>query len=127
MEKKYKTAVVLNFIPAIVNIIISGYIFFNFTRPEFSGYLIGTILGVLLSVLWLIQVRKAFGSHAIKLLKITFKGFFVKFFVFILFIFGVYSLYKFSRTFFAASFFIALALSAVIELWFYASINKSNS
>jgi len=127
MEKKYKTAIALNVIPAVVNLVVSGYFFFNFTLLQFAGYFIGSILGILLSIMWLIQVRKAFGSHAIRLLKITFKGFFVKFIVFIVFISGVYSLVKFNRTFFAASFFIALFLSAIIELWFYASINKEKN
>ncbi len=126
MENKYKVAVVLNSIPAFVNIAASVYVFYNFTIPQFSGYLTGTILGILLSAMWLMQVKKAFDSHAIRLLKITFKGFFVKFIVFIIFITGVYSLFNFNRTFFAAAFFIAIAMNAVIELWFYASLTKEN-
>jgi len=127
MENKYKVAVALNCIPALVNIAGSVYVFFNFTGFQFSGYLTGTVLGILLSVMWLLQVKKAFGSHAIKLLKVTFKAFFIKFIVFIIFIAGLYNLYNFSRTFFAAAFFIALSLSAVIEIWFYASLNKSSN
>jgi len=126
MENKYKAAVALNVVPALVNLTVSGYVFFNYSQSQFSGYLTGTILGIILSVMWLIQVRKAFGSHALKLLKITFKGFFVKFIVFIIFIIGVYNLIPFSRTFFAVSFFIAIALNAVIELWFYASLTREN-
>ncbi|HPS86692.1 MAG TPA: hypothetical protein PLY36_08105 [Spirochaetota bacterium] len=127
MEKKYKVAVALNAVPAIVNIAVLGYGFFHFTGLQFSGYLIGTILGILLSAMWLLQVKKALGTHAIKLLQLTFKGFFIKFIVFVVFIIGVYSLVNFSRTFFAASFFIALFMSAVIELWFYASLIKENN
>ena len=127
MEKKYKAAAALSAVPAMVKIAVSGYGFFHFTELQFSGYLIGTILGIILSALWLIQVKKAMGSHAIKLLKVTFKGFFVKFLVFVVFIVGVYSFVNFSRIFFAASFFIALFMSAVIELWFYASLIKENN
>ena len=127
MEKKYKVAVALNVLPAIVNLSVSGYGFFNFTNLQFSGYLTGSILGILLSVMWLVQVKKAFGTHAIKLLKITFKGFFVKIIVFIVFIVGVYNLVNFSRIYFAISFFIALLISAIIELWFYASLIKENN
>ncbi len=126
MEKKYKLAVILNIIPAMINILASVYLFFNFSPMQFSGYVTGTILGIILSAIWLIQVRKAFGSHAVKLLKITFKGFFVKIVLFIIFIIGVYNLFTFSRIFFAISFFIALLLSAVIELWFYASLINDN-
>jgi len=127
MEKKYKMAVALNALPALVNISVSGYGYFNFTAFQLSGYIIGTVLGILLSVLWLLQVKKAMGSHAIKLLKLTFKGFFVKFIVFVIFITGIYNLVNFSRTFFALSFFIALFISAVIELWFYASLIKESN
>ncbi len=127
MEKKYKMAVALNALPALVNISISGYGYFNFSALQLSGYIIGTVLGILLSALWLIQVKKAMGTHAIKLLKLTFKGFFIKFIVFVVFIVGVYSMFNFSRTFFALSFFIALFISAVIELWFYASLIKENN
>jgi len=126
MEKKYKVAVALNTVPAIFNLAVSGYGFFHFTGLQFSGYLTGTILGIILSVIWLIQVKKALGSHAIKLLKLTFKGFFIKFIVFLVFIVGVYSLFNFSRIFFAVSFFIALLMGAFIELWFYASLIKEN-
>lgn len=126
MENKYKAAVALNALPALVNIAASVYVFFYFSQSQFSGYLMGTILGIILSVMWLLQVKKAFGSHALKLLKITFKGFFVKFIVFIIFIIGVYNLFSFSRTFFAISFFIAIAMNAIIELWFYASLTGEN-
>ena len=126
MEKKYKVAVALNALPALVNITVSVYLFFYFTIFQFSGYLLGTILGVILSAIWLMQVKKAFDSHAIKLLKITFKGFFIKFIVFLIFIAGVYNVVSFSRTFFAVSFFVSICMNAVIELWFYASLTREN-
>lgn len=122
MENKYKVAAALCMIPAVVNSAVCAYGFFNFGNLQFRGYLIGTILGIILSVMWLVQVRKAFGTHAIKLLSITFSGFFIKFLVFLIFIAGVYNLINFSRTYFAISFFIALLISAIIELWFYAGL-----
>lgn len=126
MERKYKLAVALSAIPALVNISVAGYGYFNFSASQLSGYLIGTVLGIMLSVMWLIQVKRAVGSHAIKLLKLTFKGFFIKFIVFVICITLFYNLVNFSRTFFALSFFIALFISAVIELWFYASLIKES-
>ncbi len=127
MENKYKMAVVLNLIPALVNLAGSVFVFVRFSGFHFSGYFAGTVLGILLSALWLFQVRKAFGSHAIKLLKITFKGFFIKFILFVLFITLFYSIFHFSRTYFAVSFFIAVTLSAIIELWFYSSLTGQKS
>jgi hypothetical protein len=126
MERKYKLAAALSAIPALVNISVAGYGYFNFSEYQLSGYLVGTVLGIMLSVMWLIQVKRAVGSHAIKLLKLTFKGFFVKFIVFLICVTLFYNLINFSRTFFALSFFIALFISAVIELWFYASLIKES-
>ena len=34
MEKKYKVAVMLSFIPAFINIAVLAYGFFNFTDPQ---------------------------------------------------------------------------------------------
>jgi len=124
MDKKYKVAVTLSFIPALINIAVLVYGLSKFTEPQLTGYLIGTILAIVLSIIWLIQVKSAAGSHAIKLFKITLKGFLIKFVVFIIFITGIYYYVDFSRKFFAASFFLALFIDAVIELWFYSSINK---
>jgi heme/copper-type cytochrome/quinol oxidase subunit 4 len=124
MEKKYKVAAVLSFIPALINIAVLVYGLSNFTHPQLAGYLIGTILAIILSVIWLIQVKRAAGSHAFKLFKITIKGFFIKLIVFLIFITGIYYCVDFDRKFFAASFFLALFIGAIIELWFYSSMNK---
>ena len=125
MEKKYKAAVILSFIPALINIAVLVYGLSNFTKPQLIGYSMGAVLAIILSIIWLIQVKRAAGSHAIKLLKITFKGFLVKFVVLLIFITGIYYCVPyFDRKFFAASFFLAIFIGAVIELWFYSSLNK---
>lgn len=126
METKYRMAVIFNFIPAAVNVFVTVWFFVSFTSAEFRGYLLGTLLGIILSIIWLVQVRKASGSHAIKLLKLTYKWFFVKFIVLVVFIAGVYYLIEFSRIWFVVSFFVALAMSAVVELWFYSSISNES-
>ena len=124
MEKKYKVAVILSLIPGLINIAVLVYGFLNFTKHQITGYLIGTILAIVLSVIWLIQIKGTPGSHAIKLFKITIKGFLIKLIVFIIFITGIYYCVDFDRKFFAASFFLALFLGAIIELWFYSSMSK---
>ncbi|HPS57427.1 MAG TPA: hypothetical protein PK514_04915 [Spirochaetota bacterium] len=126
MEEKYKMAAAFHIIPALINISGSVYIFSSRDMMKFSGYVIGTVLGIILSVIWLLQVKEAMGTHALKLIKITFKAFLVKILFFFIFIIGVYNLFKFSRSYFAMAFFIAVFISAVIELWFYASISKKN-
>lgn len=126
MEEKYKMAAAFHVIPALINISGSVYLFSRQDMMRFSGYVTGTILGIILSVIWLMQVKKVMGTHALRLIKITFKAFLVKVLFFFIFIVGVYNLFKFSRSYFAMAFFIAVFMSAVIELWFYASIVKKN-
>lgn len=124
MDTKYKMAAFFHIVPAAVNI--AGTVYF-FNRPDiyhFRGYLLGTVLGIILSIIWLFQVKKALGTHAIRLLKITFTGFMIKLLFFIIFIAGVYYFFVFSRTYFAMAFFLAVFISAIIELWFYASLIK---
>ena len=122
MDKKYKQAVGFHIIPALINIAGSVYLFINAGRSEFNGYFMGTILGILLSLVWILQVKRALGAHAIKLLKLTFTGFLIKFIVFMIFIAVIYNFFQFNRVYFAVSFFIALFLSAVIEILFYSSL-----
>lgn len=126
MEEKYKIAAAFHVIPALINISGSVYLFVSGDMMKFSGYAIGTVLGIVLSVIWLLQVKKAMGTHALRLIIITFKAFLVKVLFFFVFIVGVYNLFKFSRSYFAMAFFIAVFISAVIELWFYASTVKKN-
>jgi len=124
METRYKMAAYFHMIPAAANIAGTVYLLKSGDALQFKGYLIGTVLGIILSIIWLVQVRKALGSHAIRLLKITFKGFFAKLLVFVIFVSGVYYYVDFSRSYFAIAFFLAVFVSAIIELWFYASFIK---
>lgn len=126
MEEKYKMAAAFHIVPALINISGTIYLFTIRDMMKFSGYALGTILGIILSVIWLMQVKKAMGTHALRLIKITFKAFLLKVLFFFVFIVGVYNLFKFSRQYFAMAFFIAVFISAVIELWFYASTGKKN-
>ena len=126
MEDKYKMAAAFHIIPALINIAGTIYLFNSRDMMKFSGYAIGTVLGIILSIIWLLQVKQAMGTHALQLIKITFKAFLIKVLFFFIFIAGVYNLFKFSRSYFAMAFFIAVFISAVIELWFYASIVKKN-
>lgn len=126
MEEKYKMAAAFHIVPALINISGTIYLFTIRDMMKFSGYALGTVLGIILSVIWLMQVKKAMGTHALRLIKITFKAFLLKVLFFFVFIVGVYNLFKFSRPYFAMAFFIAVFISAVIELWFYASTGKKN-
>jgi len=124
MEKQYKMAVMLTFIPAFVNICVSLWFFLSFSKYDFMGSFVGTLLGIILSVIWLVQVKNSFGAHAIKLLKVTYKWFFVKFIVFLVFVSAIYFMVEFNVTWFVISLLVALSMSAVIELWFYRAISR---
>lgn len=126
MDSIYKKVAGLHVIPAVINIAGSVFVFLNYTSPEFTGYISGTLLGIILSIIWIMQINKAASSHAIRLMKITFKGLLVKVAVFLVYMAVIYALLEFSIVFFAASFFIALFLSAIIEIWFYSTLIKQN-
>lgn len=126
MDSIYKKVAGLHVIPAVINIAGTVYVFFNYNKPEFTGYILGALLGVILSLIWIVQINKAADSHAIKLLKITFKGLMVKVVIFLIYMAIVYAVFEFSIVFFAVSFFIALFISAIIEIWFYSTLIKQN-
>ena len=124
MDNIYSKVIRLHFIPAAVNFAGAVYVFLNYELFQFTGYLLGAILGLILSVIWLFQVKDALHSHAIKLMKITFKGLLAKLIAFVIFMTLVYFLSDFSIFFFAVSLFIALVISAIIEIWFYTTLIK---
>ena len=124
MDSIYKKVAGLQVIPAVINIAGMIYVFFNYGTPQFAGFFLGAILGIILSVIWVLQTKKALYSHAIRLMKITFKGLLIKVIVFLIFMTLAYAALDFDIVFFAGSFFIALFLSAIIEIWFYTTLIK---
>jgi hypothetical protein len=126
MDSIYKKVAGLHIIPAVINIAGTVFVFFNYNVSEFTGYISGALLGIILSIVWVMQINKVVDSHAIKLMKITFKGLLVKVAIFFVYVAIVYAVFEFSIVFFAASFFIALFISAIIEIWFYSTLIKKN-
>jgi len=126
MDSVYKKVAGLQAIPAVINIAGTVYVFFNYGSPQFKGFLLGAILGIILSLVWVLQIKDAFYSHAIRLMKITFKGLMIKVAVFLVYMILAYAALDFSIVFFAVSFFISLFLSAIIEIWFYTTLIKKN-
>lgn len=125
MDRAFKKVVGLQAIPAVINIAGAVFVFLNFDQLQFTGYVIGALLGVILSIGWVMQESKtALHPHAIKLLKITFKGLFVKVIIFLIFMTIVYAFFEFSKLFFVISFFIALFISAIVEIWYYTTLIK---
>lgn len=127
MDRVFKRVVGLQVIPAVINIAGAIFVFMNFEQFEFVGYVLGALLGVIISMVWAMQESKtALHSHAIKLLKVTFKGLVVKVIIFLIFMSIAYAFFDFSKVFFTIAFFIALFVSAVVEIWYYTILIKKN-
>lgn len=124
MDSIYKKVAGLQAIPAVINVAGTVFVFINYEMLQFKGFLLGAILGIILSVIWVKQIKEALNSHAIRLFKITFKGLLIKVIVFLIYVTLAYAILDFSIVFFAASFFISLFLSAIIEIWFYTTLIK---
>jgi hypothetical protein len=122
MDSIYKKVAGLQGIPAVINIAGTVFVFLNYEIYQFAGFFLGALLGVILSVIWVLQIKEALYSHAIRLMKITFKGLLIKVAVFLVFMILAYAAMDFDIMFFAVSFFIALFLSAIIEIWFYTTL-----
>lgn len=127
MDRIFKKVAGLQIIPAVINIAGAIFVFMNYDQFQFKGYVLGALLGVILSIIWAMQEAKtALHPHAIKLLKITFKGLIVKVVIFFIFMSIAYAVFEFSKTFFSISFFIALFISAIVEIWYYTTLIKKN-
>ncbi|PKL37971.1 MAG: hypothetical protein CVV44_12445 [Spirochaetae bacterium HGW-Spirochaetae-1] len=123
MEKKLKTAFILMCLPAILNLSLSGYLH---SIPggtlDFQGYLLGTILSILLSFFWIWQVKKSMASNPMVMLKVIFFGFTLKLAVLGLFVYGGYHVITFNRSYFAVAFLLGILFTVFIELWLYVSV-----
>jgi hypothetical protein len=124
MNENYKKVIILLIVPGLLNTIATIYVFNNFSHNAFTGYLFGTILSIILTGIWLLQVKNGINANSIIFLKKSFKGFFLKLIVFLLFVFIGYHYLNFDRIYFAIAFFLGIFISIIIEVKFYLSIYK---
>ncbi len=126
MNNTLKKVTTLLLIPAVVNSAIAVYVFVTSGNGDFKGYIIGTVLSILLSYLWIWQIRKGIELNFIVLLKRTFWGFLIKLIVLFVVMFGGYKLILFNKFYFAFAFLLGSLLCVIIEIWYYLSIIKSD-
>jgi len=124
VEQKIKKAVFLMFIPALLNLSLTCHFFTSQGKSEFLGYLTGTLLSILFSIIWILQTGKGVNSSFIKLLKITFFGFTGKIAVFCFMVFGGYLFWNFNRFYFTGAFLLGTIIALVIEVWFLFTMFK---
>ncbi len=111
------------FIFAIINSIIGGLCYLFIGDPQFKGYLTGTALSFVLSMLWVLGARQGMKSNTMVLLTITLGGYPVRLLILALFAFGGLYIIKMDITYFAIAFLIGTILSLVVEVWFFNSMS----
>ena len=117
--KNLKIAFLFISLFAVINLSISGACYLFIGMTEFKGYLVGTTLSYLLSLLWVLGARKGMKSNTMVLLGITLGGFPVRLALLGLFAFGGLYIIKMSTMHFAIAFLVGTILSLVVEIWFF--------
>lgn len=102
-----------------INLAVSAVIFYFKGRPEFMGYLVGTVVNVVFVAIWYLGARKGIKANSLMLLLITVGGFPVRLGILILFAFGGLYLFQMNTIYFAIAFLVGTIFSLVIEVWFF--------
>ncbi len=126
MEKKFKIAVILMFVPVIINAAATVFVHQNRSAAEFAGYFAGMILSFSFSIAWVILARKVSLSNIMVLFTVSLGSFPVKILVFAAFVFGGYFIFHFNQLFFGIAFLFGTVASLLVEVWFIISVNKLN-
>jgi hypothetical protein len=120
--KNFTKAILILFLSTIINLAISLVFFQLRGSMEFMGYMAGTLLSFIFSLLWILGARKGMKSNTLVLLMITFGGFPLRLGIFGVFAFSGLYLFKMDKTLFAAAFLVGTILSLIVEVWFFNSI-----
>ena len=122
MTDNKKKALTLIFLPVLINLLVSIYIFLSMNLFYFAGYLTGTLLSATLVVIWLVQVKIGLGANTIAFFKTTFAGFALKLMIFTLVSVGGYFFFSFDRMFFALAFLSGTLISVILQIRYYLTI-----
>lgn len=123
--KNLRTAFILIFIFSLCNTLVGGACYQYIGISEGKGYLIGTALSFILSLLWVLGASKSMKSNTMVLLTITLGGYPLRLVILAIFAFSGLYIFKMDTTFFAISFLIGTILSLVIEIWFFNTMSVS--
>ena len=123
MDKKLlKKTVLLVAGASVLNLLAALYVFYTKNQVQFQGYIIGVVLAIILSSIWLWQVWNGVSANFIILLRFTLKGLMLRLVVLLFFIAGMYYFVAFDRLYFALAFLVGMVLSIIIEVWFYQAL-----
>ena len=105
---------------------LSGSVLSFIGTTEAKGYLLGTVLSLILSILWVFGARRGMKSNTMVLLTITLGGFPLRLAILGVFAFGGLYIMKMNTTYFAIAFLIGTILSLVVEIWFFNTMTTSD-
>ncbi len=111
---------------ALLNAIICAVCYHFIGTTEAKGYLLGTVLSLILSILWVFGARRGMKSNTMVLLTITLGGFPLRLAILGVFAFGGLYIMKMNTTYFAIAFLIGTILSLVVEIWFFNTMTTSD-
>ena len=123
-QEKFRKAIILMILIVCLNIGLSIYSMMFKGVPEFKGYLLGTLLTMVFSILWVLMVRKVSFSNPMVLFSLSLGAFPVKIIVFAVFAFGGLLIFRMNRAFFGMAFLLGTVLSLFVEVWFILTVNK---
>jgi len=110
-------------LPVVINIIISAYFAMSNPKPDFIGYLSGSIVGAVMIYFWFWEIIKASSQGTIKLLKIMGWSFLFKIIFILIIVLGGKYFDQFNQFYFAFSFLISIMLATIIEVLYFNSLS----
>ena len=122
-----KKAVRYIILATAVNLAISALVFVMKGVPEFTGYVVGTLVNTVFVSIWYMGAKKGMKSNSLMLLLITIGGFPVRVGILFLFAFGGLYLFQMDTIFFAIAFLVGSIFSLIIEVWFFNTLQFPDS
>jgi hypothetical protein len=110
-----------------INLAISAAVLYYKGMPEFTGFLVGTVVNTVFVTIWYIGARKGIKANSLMLLLITVGGFPVRLGILMLFAFGGLYLFQMNTIYFAIAFLLGTVFSLIIEVWFFNTLRFPNT
>jgi len=110
-------------LPVVINIIISAYFAMSNPKPDFIGYLSGSIVGAVMIYFWFWEIIKASSRGTVKLLKVMGLGFLFKLILILIIVLGGSYFVQFNQFYFAFSFLISIMSATIIEILYFNSLS----
>jgi hypothetical protein len=126
LKRIYRRAVVYAFLPVLINGALCRYLYLYKDESEFIGYFLGTVLGVLFLLTWILIIRKVPLANPMVLFILTLGSFPVKLIGFALFAFGGLRFFQMDPFFFGIALIAGIIPGLFIEIWFILAVNRAH-